>query len=293
MPRFTLFFVFLFSFAIVSSQNAAAQQGTTAQPAPQDSQAVTVLNQALGLAGGAPAITVIQDYKASGTIIYPGSTSDLQGTVIVSGRGGNQVRMDSTLPTGVRSFVISSGLMARKSENGTIWKMPSPSELTNTNGFPYQVPIFPSGLFSPFLQLASALNNPNFSVFYKGVVQISGHSVHDIQVQLAGPPGTPPPAPFNLPTGNIPSGLSTGVNSLAEYTSIDYFVDVSTLQVLMIQNVIPRNIVHQVWYSDYRNVSGVLMPFAITEQAGPTKTWTIQLNQISFNNGLQDSDFAL
>jgi len=292
-----MFCLFLLAVPASGQQTSPAgtqsPQGTSSTPAPQDPQAVSVLNQALSLAGGTPAITGIQDYQATGNITYPGTPSDLQGTVTVSGRGVNQVRIDASLPKGVRSWAVSGGKIAMKAEDGKSWMTPSVDQITISNAFPYQTPIFPSGLFSPFFQLASALNNPRFNIFYKGIVQVDGHSVHDIQVQRASPGSTITPSPYNAPTSNVPGGPHNNADFFREYNSIDYFIDVSTFQVLMIQNVVPRHRVLQVWYSNYGTVSGVLMPFSINEQAGAQTIWTIQLDQIGFNKGLQDSDFAL
>ena len=47
------------------------QQVSTPSAASRDPQAVTVLNQALSVAGGAAAITAIADYTGTGNITYP------------------------------------------------------------------------------------------------------------------------------------------------------------------------------------------------------------------------------
>jgi hypothetical protein len=57
--------------------------------------------------------------------------------------------------------------------------------------------------------------------------------------------------------------------------------------------MLPRGLVHEVHYSNYQTVGGVLMPFSITEDLTGQATWTIQLSQIKFNVGLQESAFAL
>jgi hypothetical protein len=117
-----------------------------------------------------------------------------------------------------------------------------------------------------------ALNSSRYSVTDKGFVQIDGHSAHDIAVQAVLP------------------GTS---DSMSQYHTRDIFVDASTLQVMMTQDVTPGNFVRDVIYSDYRSVNGVSVPFSIKETIGGAETWAIQLNQITFNAGLQDASFAV
>jgi len=60
----------------------------------------------------------------------------------------------------------------------------------------------------------------------------------------------------------------------------------------MVQDVVPRNRIRQIHYADYRQITGLLVPFSIS-QTGGLQPCTIQLNQIIFNSGLQPSDFQL
>jgi hypothetical protein len=135
--------------------------------------------------------------------------------------------------------------------------------------------MFPGALPLPYRQLLAVLNSSQFSVAYKGILQIDGRSAHDIQVQRVRP-------------GNVDSN-----GFFSEYHTRDFFIDPSSLQVLMIQDVVPKHIVHQIRYSNYAPVSGVLAPFSINEQMGGQQTWTIHLSQISINTGLPASAFAL
>jgi hypothetical protein len=256
---------FLLVFAGVMSWNPIFAQ----TPAPQDPQAVTILNQVLAEAGGAPALKAITDYKASGSINY----GNVQGTVVVEGLGTIDFRMDATLPTGMRSWAIHDGQTSVKTEKGMISQLFATSpNVPSSDAFPYQTPLFPSSVAFPSRQLATLLGNPSFSISYKGTTQVDGHSVHDIQVQR----------------------VSAGsVDPMSKYHARELFIDSSTLQLVMTQDTVPKNTVHQIHYSNYTAVSGALVPFAITEQLGGQPTWTIQLSQIKFNSGLQDSAFVL
>jgi hypothetical protein len=186
----------------------------------------------------------------------------VQGSVTVQGLGLNQYRLDASLPNGVRSSVVTDGRLNLKAEDGTF-------ELTHS-----QIAMHLSGLVVPYLELSIALNSPAFGLSNKGLVEVNGHSAYDIQVQLVG----------------------TGLNRpryLADFYVRDYFVDSVTFQVVMTQDLAPRHVIRQLQYSDFRPISGVLVPFSINEVAGGQQTWSMQLSQISFNAGLQDSAFAL
>jgi hypothetical protein len=272
--RFKRFVMLIFLPLSVSAWGQQTQR-STAPPAGLQGP----LSQALAIAGGVPAITAITDYTATGNLIYHGS-QNVQGTVTLSGKGLDQFRMDTSLSTGVRSHVVNNGMATTKDENGTVSSFPrnlpapgqAPRPIPSSDAFPYERPMFPGALASPFQQLAAALNNPAFRIAYKGILSVNGHSAHDFQVQRV---------------------LSGSIDLMSEYHTRDFFVDVSTLQVVMTLDMVPKNVVREILYSDYQAVNGVLMPFSITEVFGGQTVWAIQLIQFSFNVGLQNSVFVL
>jgi hypothetical protein len=235
------------------------QTATKPSPAPKDPQAVSVVTKALTVAGGIPAITAIEDYTASGTITYH-MAQDVQGTVTIRGSGVFQLRIDASLPTGMRSeSMTGSGTVT--AYHGSVRSLLS------------QPPMDPGRYVLPCLELGAALNNPDYSLSYKGVIEVESHFVHDVQLE------------YVLPVVD-PTSL------FHEYHTIDVFIDSSTFQVVMMQDVVPEHAIRRMRYSDYRTVHGVQVPFSISEDVrGPT--WLIHLDQINFNSGLQDSDFQL
>jgi hypothetical protein len=245
---------------LVVAFSTCAQQ--TPQVAPKDPQAVSVLTQTLVAAGGQSAITALQDYTGTGTITYY-QPQNLQSTLTVRGRELDQFRLDASLASGISAQAISYGQMSAKLASGTVMTMN------------YAPPPYPSRLVLPYLYLSAALSGPEFSLSYKGVVELDGHSVNDIEVQ------------------EVVSGMPDPSGLFAEYHTIDFFIDASTFQVSMMQDSVPNRLIRQTQYSAYATVSGILVPFTITQQSGGLQTWMIQLNQINFNTGLQDSDFQL
>jgi len=238
--------------------SSAAQTATTPSPAPKDPQAVNLLNQALTAAGGS-------GYYDSRRL-YGNWKCDLplnpeaQGTVTILGLGLDQIRVEASLPRGIHTSVVSAGTTTTKTQEGTVSQYPPPYPVPSSDAFPYQQPMFPGSLVFPHSQLVLALNSLRFSISYKGIVELDGNSVHDVQVQRL-----------------LPGKTQT--DNMAEYRTTEFCIDVSTL--------------HQIRYSGYRQVAGVWVPFAINEEMGGQKTRDIQLSQITFNRGLQDSAFAI
>jgi outer membrane lipoprotein-sorting protein len=52
-----------------------------------------------------------------------------------------------------------------------------------------------------------------------------------------------------------------------------------------------RPITHEVIFSNFAIVSGLKVPLSIVEKLGGQKTWSLQLNSVTFNNGLDASIF--
>jgi hypothetical protein len=103
---------------------------------------------------------------------------------------------------------------------------------------------------------------------------VDGQSVQHIQVQRI------------LPN-------QTKQESTDEYRRMDFFINVDTLQIIMEQDTVPRNVVHQIRFSNYKQVGGLLVPFMISEQMGGQNTNDFQLSQVNLNLGLQDSAFVI
>jgi hypothetical protein len=257
--------IFLLLGVSIWAQPASSQQVTTPTPAPQDPQAVSVLNQALAVAGGIPAISAISDYVGTGTITYYRPKSEV-GSVTVRANWLDQLRIDSVLSGGARSKVIKGGSTSAKTENGAIIAIPG------------EAPMSPGRMILPHMLLAAALgvpagpNVPGYKLSYKGIVEIDARPTQDIQVQ------------FVLP------GLSDSSYRFVTYHTIDIFID-GLGNLIMTQEDFEESIVRQIRYSDYRPVNGIQVPFSVSETISGLQTWLIQLDKINFNTGLQDSDF--
>jgi hypothetical protein len=272
--RFGLLIFLLMGLSVWTQQPASSQQATAPPPAPQDPQAVSVLNQALAVAGGTSAIRAIQDYTGSGNITYP-SEQNAQGTVTVLGLNGTEFRMDANLPAGTRSWGVADGVITSKNELGAIWSMAPKGPIPSSDAFPFQTPLFPGSIAFPFRQLATVVGNPRYSLSYKGVFEVDGHSVHDIQFQRG--------FSADIPSGGFETAGGTR----------DIFIDTTNFQVVKVSDTLPKGVPQEIHYSDYRPVGVTLMPFSITDEIQGQQAWIIQLNQISLNAGLQPTSFVI
>ena len=146
-----------------SAPSPTTQSAPTLPPATKDPQAVSVINQALAAAGGAEAIKAITDFTGTGSFTrYLDVDRNVQGTVTVRGRGFDQFRMDTNLPSGERSQSTSNGPTSVKDEKGVVRKLH------------VQSPLGPARLVLPYLQLKAALTSNNINLVYKGVDLLLG-----------------------------------------------------------------------------------------------------------------------
>ncbi|MHB8502560.1 MAG: hypothetical protein ACYDHE_16665 [Candidatus Acidiferrales bacterium] len=258
-------FVFLL---VLSAAQPSATQQTAATSVQRDPQALTVLAQTLKAAGGPAALSAIQDVTGSGNITYYWGGEEVQGTVSVKGRGLGQFRLDAILQNGARSWAVSNGAGFEKDADGTVTKIPYHNTLNVGN---LTLPIY---FISQLPQDAAA------SLIYVGLETKNGAQVHHIRTQKT------------FSSNLDPSGI------VSKLTARDFFIDATTFQIVSTLDMVhpasastidyPR----ETQFSDYRAVNGILVPFSITEVATGQRTYSIQLNQVTFNSGLQDSDFA-
>ena len=247
--RFYLLFFFLLTTLDWPRQTQAsrAQSQATAppttssdtipRPSTKDAQAVSVVTQALGIVGGIPAIKAIADYSGTGTRTYH-LAQDVQGTVTIRGSGLGEFRLDASLPTGVRSESINGGITI-KTEDGNVQQLH------------YLAPMNPSRLAPRYLLLSPALCGSGYNLLYKGIVQIDGQSALDVHLQ-------------RILLAPDPNG------ALAGYFDVDFFIDPSTFQIIMMRDQVgPNNRIRQFQYSDFKSLQRRSSPLARRARNSP------------------------
>jgi hypothetical protein len=256
--------------AILSALSGSllAQQGTQASvPPARDQQAVSILTQVLSAAGGLPAIAAVLDFKATGNVTYFWAGEDVTGTTTIKGRGTDQFRIDSDLSSGKYTLVVSKGSGQLKDIRGRTIPISFANAVNKGN------------LIFPLAEIAARFQDPTVGIAYVGLVTLDGRQVHQISTR-------------RILTSD--TGHGQLLNTL---TTRDFFIDPQTFQVVATldkghpDNADQFDFPHQMLFSGYQTVNGILVPFSITERIAGQTTWTIQLSQISFNAGLGDTDF--
>ena len=241
----------------------SATQSTT--PPPRDAQAVAVLNQAAAIAGGIAPISTVLDFTATGDITYYWAGQEVQGTVLLKGRGDSQLSLQATMPQGVRTVVISGGVGSINEVDGYVRKISNAINLAS--------------LAFPASHLVTVLQDNTSSVAYIGLETANGRQVHHVRIQ------------------KFPSTDNSVNAALINLGTRDLYVDATTLQITSTvdyarpEGQLSLSLAHVVQFSDYRTVNGVQVPFSITQFGSGQRTSSIQLNQITFNTGLTDGDF--
>jgi hypothetical protein len=260
----------LVSLVVLTSHFAAAQQPTptTAQAPQRDPQALSVLAQSLAAAGGAPAIAAIQGFVATGNVTYYWANQEIQGSVIVRSRGANQFRLDANLPDGVRTWLLTNDIGTIRESSGY------------THEIPFHNAINSGSLTFPYPFLIAALNDPSTTIEYLGSVTNNGHTAYHIRIEP-------------IPLEREPSGL------LRRLTTKDLFIDAASFQVQStLDKVHPdydysQDYPHEIRFSDYSEINGILVPISCSERVAGQLTWSLKLAVFELNSELTDNDFEL
>jgi hypothetical protein len=259
--------LFLVVLVLISCASLVGRQtSTTTQPPVQrDQEALAILGQVLNAGGGQATLGAIQDFTATGNVTY--SWDAVQGSATLKGRGLHEFRLDATLADGLHSWIVNGNAAFQKNPDGSTSLLPSQN----------MIKLGP--MTFPLVEVLSVIQDATFSVTYGGLVTRNGQQLHDITVQKT------------FPVGADPAGL------LSKITKGDIFIDPNALTVQTIEDAAyrkdggPGQFLHDFQYSKYQTTNGVLVPFSIAESIAGQQIMTIQLVQITFNNGLTDNDF--
>jgi hypothetical protein len=259
----------LFSLSFVVAVSCYAQQTPTTSTLPiRDSQAIAILTMSLNTMGGLPAVSTVQDFAETGSISYSWAGKDVAGTVALYGKGTDRFRMTSAMPDGNLNIIINANGGESVGEDGI--KRPLPF---------YDTIAAPSLAF-PAARVAAALANASTSLSNQGRVTMD--DVEVIKIHVA-----PQISQDVLPTVDFPN--------LGEY---DAYIDPTTNQIVSISDFVHSDrdntlaYSREVSYGGYNRISGVDVPFTITQRVSGQRIWTIKLNSVAFNTAVSDATFT-
>jgi hypothetical protein len=258
--------VLAFAASLILIANSSAripQTPATTTTAPQrDPQAVALLQKSVSVMGIPPS-----DSTATGSVTTVAGSLTQQGTATILTRGLAQTSIQFQMPDNPWTVVFASG-QANKLET------------TQTTVYPLELSASSQCLYFPLPFLSGILNNADYSVQYIGQEAVGSSTADHVVVQNT----------FNsTPTYKF----------LSPFTVADIWIDASSelpLKIGMIRRggggSAPK-IPISVAYSNYQTVSGVRYPFTIQEFVTETLWATTNIQSVTFNSGLTDSNFQV
>jgi hypothetical protein len=235
--------------------------------APRDQAAVAVLESAVAAIGGKAAIKAFQDFSATGVMTYPSADSTVQGGAEIRAKSPDQVRIDVDLPDRKNSIIISHGKGSISDSFGT-------REISNQNARHMGLLIF---VYPAIVQALDNLQTGiSLSESTENVNGVEAYRIHIVQ-----------PTPPTL----------RGDSKLRQLRTLDVLIDRSTSMVMQLEHPLVADNRHhtirmrQVNFSDFRNISGLLVPFAIEEKEANQHVSTLRLSTFKLNSGVSQTEF--
>jgi len=254
----------------ISAQNPMTTSSATSEPVQRDPQALTILAQTIKAGGGQELLTSIQDSTETGTITYPGGTSnDVTGNLTVKVRGLHQFKMEAALSTGKRTAIVNgySGSLRQEDGSSTPIYRQSADDL--------------GSLTLPYLPLIMAMQDSATSIIYEGLATHNGVPAYDIRLQRV------------YTTQQDPQG------DRGKQEARDFYIDTKTLLIAAVSDRIhfardPNDdgVPHEILYSNYQPEYGLIVPLTIVVTVHGVNEVTMNLSQVTFNSRLGDSDFT-
>ncbi len=241
-----------------TAQDEATAPAQTQEAPTRDPQALSVLTQALQVAG-ATTMQTVQSFTAAGTITYHWAGKEVKGTVLIHGKGAEEFSLQASLSKENRTLAVTRGHGAIQEIDGTT------TDVQHFNA------INQAGATLPLVRILAALGNPSTSAWYEGLADVEGRPAHLIRLVTKDDEVPDPEDRFKA------------------LRTLEVFVDASTGLVAKTQDTIhaDRDMSDQysreLFFSDYRLADGVLTPFAIRERFGGQLTWSLQLDSVTFS----------
>jgi hypothetical protein len=228
---------------------------------------VDLLRQVLNTSGST--LHPFSAFKAEGMITYYWGGQPVAGSATIRARGGDQFRLDSNLPDGIRSLSISRRGGSRKGPDGKLTAIPAHNTVT-------------AGILTlPYPSIDAQLADAGVTISYVGLINESGGTMHQVRVDR------------KFPAGADPDGL------LAALYRTDYFIDARSLLVIRVEDTthpvesMSETYPHAIEFEDYTLQGGIAVPGLVREKVAGQTTWEFRLSSINFNPNLQDGDFSL
>lgn len=259
MRRSLLLLVLIFLALPVAS--LAQQQVITRDP-----QAVAILHATLATMGGQGA-AAIQDTVVHATVTPPASLGGNPGTLTITTKGAGMLRTDGAGGGKTASTIFNNGRELRSTGQG--WTSAHASNATHERI-----------AHLPALMLFYEIARAEISVAYVGEETLEGHSVHHISIARV------------TNTGN-----ASVDQTLTHNSELEVFVDAQTNMIAKIsyrhvaENDWRQSLPMEIYYSDYRTVNGIAIPFHQRHVYAGHPIGEIEITSVAVNQGTPDAMF--
>ena len=241
---------------------AAAQQTVERDPV-----ALAIAQQALAAMGGGQSLLSYQDSEARGTLTIAVAASR-NWPIVLKSKGTKKVRVELSKPNGTNTLIVNGGRGVLKHADRTTRRL---QPYTTIGQRVSHIPVF---------SLLAEYWDSNVEVTYVGQAVVSGRPAEVVAL--------------SLPSGDLlPASLARAASRTL------FFIDKLSGLVAKVEydhyaeNDSNAKQKVETFFSDYRNVNGVLVPFRqITHTDGRLESELV-LSSVAFNVGISDSEFAL
>ncbi|HEV2416459.1 MAG TPA: hypothetical protein VGX94_01510 [Terriglobia bacterium] len=264
--RLGVFLVILFAAAPAFGQ---AGQSPSTMPAPvRDPQAVVLLSQVLSRLKSTP--TAITDVSLTASATYTAGSDQETGTATLQALGAEQSRVTLNLDNGQRQEIRNGFMGAWSGTDGAAHPMAGHNCWADASWF------------YPLLTLENAAADPTLSVAFAGPTTINGEAVEELVLSRV-----------------MPNQSATVTAEIQKLSTVHFYLDSSSLLPVEIEfNTHPDKNFYQdipldVEFSDYRPVSGVLVPFHIQKFIQHSLLLDLEVSGAAVNSGLSAGEFAL
>lgn len=243
----------------------ARSQTTKSDPlVTPDPQAISLLTQCAATMGS---LDPLSTFQGSARII-PAHKDEPESELLLRSKGSEQIRWDRTSSRGQETIVIQAG-------GGSVTRGQEEYRLA-----PWQT-AYPRAEHFPALLCSAESQRSGMQISYVGLEDVGSSQAHHIQISAAG------------------RGRSEKADALERLASeFHIFVDAQSLVVVKTRrfafspDAIENRSDLETYYSDYRPVNGVLMPFTVTTFLAGQKLQDVVFGTIQLGVTLSNADFG-
>jgi hypothetical protein len=244
------------------------QSFSTGAQAP-DEQGVLILERAVAASGGRAAWNGVGGYRASGAFsLYSRGEEMETGTAVLVGMGLKKFHLTATFKDETRSWLWNDGrgyFLSSRSGVDVIGR--------------HNLAVLES-MVLPTQKIIALLDAPLRTVQLVESTALGNTPVYRIRVTRK--------------ARDVKEAAALGKSSFVS----DILVDQQTLAILAIEDTMHANsntrdaFQHRLTYGNYRDVSGVWIPFSISEEITGQRCWTLQLDSAETNVLVDPSEFT-